>query len=249
MTIADALLIVGIGLVAGTLNTVVGSGTSISFPALVLLGYPPLVSNISNKVGLLPGALAGIAGYRRELAAQRGNIALVVVIGIVGGLGGGLLLVVLPRQTFSAVAPVFILLATLLFLAQPVLSRRSRRTPESGRRSRRASMCTAVVGTVYGGYFGAGQGVIYIAALSTMIPQSLHRVIALKNVLAAVVVATSSLLFVAAAHVDYLVALFLALGSICGGFLGAAVGRRLPEVVLRAVVVAVGLAAAAVLLV
>lgn len=249
MTITHALLIIGIGLVAGTLNTVVGSGTSISFPALVLLGYPPLVSNISNKVGLLPGALAGIVGYRRELSAQRRNIALVVVLGLVGGIGGGALLVVLPRQTFSAAAPVFILLATLLFVAQPVLSRRMQAAPERGRRSRRASLCAAVGGVLYGGYFGAGQGVIYIAALSMLTSQSLHRVIALKNVLAAVVVASSAALFLAAGHVDYLVALFLAVGSVCGGFLGAAVGRRLPDKALRALVVAVGLAATVVLLV
>lgn len=251
MTVTDAVVILVVGLVAGVFNSVVGFGTSITFPALVLLGYPPLVANTSNKVGLLPGILTGIAGYRRELAVQRGNIARVVGIGLIGGVGGGLLLVALPRRTFSAVAPAIILVSTALFIVQPALARRARaRTgPRSPRRFGGLPLLGAVAGALYGGYFGAGQGVIYIASLSAMVPQTLQRIIALKNVLGAVVVASSSALFLIVSHVDYHVALFLALGSSCGGYLGAVLGRRLPEPVLRAVVIAVSLAATVVLLV
>jgi uncharacterized membrane protein YfcA len=263
MSVAAASVIFSVGLIAGIFNSVVGFGTSITFPALVLLGYPPLVSNTSNKVGLLPGILTGIAGYRHELAPQRGNIARVAVIGVVGGVGGGLLLVALPHRTFTAAAPLIILASTLLFIGQPLLARRARsRAPRrqgpgqegsgqegSGREgSGRGPLAIAVVGALYGGYFGAGQGVIYITALSTMVPQSLQRVIALKNVLGAVVVTTSSLLFLAVAPVDLLVALFLAIGSSIGGYVGAVVGRRLPETALRVVVIVVSLAATAVLL-
>jgi uncharacterized protein len=248
MSVAAASIIVAVGLVAGVFNSVVGFGTSITFPALVLLGYPPLVSNTSNKVGLLPGILTGIAGYRRELAVQRGNIARVVVIGIVGGLGGGLLLVALPHRTFTAAAPLIVLASTLLFIVQPLLARRARSRPARTTGSGRGPQVIATVGALYGGYFGAGQGVIYITALSTMVPQSLQRVIALKNVLGAVVVSTSSALFLAIAPVNLLVALFLAIGSSIGGYVGAMVGRRLPETALRIVVIAVSLAATAVLL-
>jgi uncharacterized membrane protein YfcA len=249
MSIAAASVIFSVGLIAGIFNSVVGFGTSITFPALILLGYPPLVSNTSNKVGLLPGILTGIAGYRHELAPQRGNIARVAVIGVVGGLGGGLLLVALPHRTFTAAAPLIILASTLLFIGQPLLARhaRSSRTPRR-QGSGRGPLAIAVAGALYGGYFGAGQGVIYITALSTMVPQSLQRVIALKNVLGAVVVSTSSLLFLAVAPVDLLVALFLAIGSSIGGYVGAVVGRRLPETALRVVVIVVSLAATAVLL-
>jgi uncharacterized membrane protein YfcA len=248
MSVAAASIICVVGLIAGVFNSVVGFGTSITFPALVLLGYPPLVSNTSNKVGLLPGILTGIAGYRRELAVQRGNIAKVVVIGFFGGLGGGLLLVALPHRTFNAAAPVIILASTGLFILQPLLTRRVKRRPAGPAGSGRGPQVVATLGALYGGYFGAGQGVIYITALSTMVPQSLQRVIALKNVLGAVVVATSSALFLAIAPVNLLVALFLAIGSSIGGYLGAMVGRRLPETVLRIVVIVVSLVATVVLL-
>jgi uncharacterized protein len=248
MSLAAASVIFSVGLIAGIFNSVVGFGTSITFPALVLLGYPPLVSNTSNKVGLLPGILTGIAGYRHELTDQRGNIARVAVIGVVGGLGGGLLLVALPHQTFSTAAPIIILASTLLFIVQPLLSRHARSRAPVKQGPGRGPVVIAIVGALYGGYFGAGQGVIYITALSTMVPQSLQRVIALKNVLGAVVVSTSSLLFLAVAPVDLLVALFLAIGSSIGGYLGAIVGRHLPEAALRVVVIVVSLAATAVLL-
>lgn len=248
MSVAAASVICAVGLIAGIFNSVVGFGTSITFPALVLLGYPPLVSNTSNKVGLLPGILTGIAGYRRELTAQRGNIIRVIIIGVIGGVGGGLLLVALPHRTFNAAAPLIILASTALFIAQPLLSRRARRRKPRAPGSGRGPLFIATIGALYGGYFGAGQGVIYITALSTMVPQSLQRVIALKNVLGATVVATSSLLFLAIAPVDLLVALFLAIGSSVGGYLGAMVGRRLPETALRVVVIAVSVAATAVLL-
>jgi uncharacterized membrane protein YfcA len=121
----DALIVVAVGFLAGVFNSVVGFGTSITFPALVLLGYSPLVANTSNKVGLLPGILSGIFGYRRELIGHRKDILVVIVVGIIGGLGGGLLLVGLPAKTFTAVAPIIIIASTVLFIFQPYLSRRA----------------------------------------------------------------------------------------------------------------------------
>jgi uncharacterized membrane protein YfcA len=247
----DALIVVAVGFLAGVFNSVVGFGTSITFPALVLLGYSPLVANTSNKVGLLPGILSGIFGYRRELIGHRKDILVVIVVGIIGGLGGGLLLVGLPAKTFTAVAPIIIIASTVLFIFQPYLSRRAKaaRAADAEARSGWKPRSVLLVGALYGGYFGAGQGVIYIASLAMVVKSGLQHVIALKNVMGAVVTGTSSILFLAIAPVSFWVALYLAAGSIGGGYLGAVVGRRLPITVLRLVVIAVSLVAAAVMLV
>lgn len=247
----DALIVVAVGFLAGVFNSVVGFGTSITFPALVLLGYSPLVANTSNKVGLLPGILSGIFGYRRELVGHRKDILVVIVVGIIGGLGGGLLLVGLPARTFTAVAPIIIIASTVLFIFQPYLSRRAKaaRAADAEPRSGWKPRSVLLVGALYGGYFGAGQGVIYIASLAMVVKSGLQHVIALKNVMGAVVTGTSSILFLAIAPVSFWVALYLAAGSIGGGYLGAVVGRKLPITVLRLVVIAVSLVAAAVMLV
>jgi uncharacterized membrane protein YfcA len=247
----DALIVVAVGFLAGVFNSVVGFGTSITFPALVLLGYSPLVANTSNKVGLLPGILSGIFGYRRELIGHRKDILVVIVVGIIGGLGGGLLLVGLPAKTFTAVAPIIIIASTVLFIFQPYLSRRAKaaRAADAEPRSGWKPRSVLLVGALYGGYFGAGQGVIYIASLAMVVKSGLQHVIALKNVMGAVVTGTSSILFLAIAPVSFWVALYLAAGSIGGGYLGAVVGRKLPITVLRLVVIAVSLVAAAVMLV
>lgn len=247
----DALIVVAVGFLAGVFNSVVGFGTSITFPALVLLGYSPLVANTSNKVGLLPGILSGIFGYRRELIGHRKDILVVIVVGIIGGLGGGLLLVGLPAKTFTAVAPIIIIASTVLFISQPYLSRRAKaaRAADAEPRSGWKPRSVLLVGALYGGYFGAGQGVIYIASLAMVVKSGLQHVIALKNVMGAVVTGTSSILFLAIAPVSFWVALYLAAGSIGGGYLGAVVGRKLPITVLRLVVIAVSLVAAAVMLV
>jgi uncharacterized membrane protein YfcA len=247
----DALIVVAVGFLAGVFNSVVGFGTSITFPALVLLGYSPLVANTSNKVGLLPGILSGIFGYRRELIGHRKDILVVIVVGIIGGLGGGLLLVGLPAKTFTAVAPIIIIASTVLFIFQPYLSRRAKaaRAADAEPRSGWKPRSVLLIGALYGGYFGAGQGVIYIASLAMVVKSGLQHVIALKNVMGAVVTGTSSILFLAIAPVSFWVALYLAAGSIGGGYLGAVVGRRLPITVLRLVVIAVSRVAAAVMLV
>jgi uncharacterized membrane protein YfcA len=247
----DALIVVAVGFLAGVFNSVVGFGTSITFPALVLLGYSPLVANTSNKVGLLPGILSGIFGYRRELIGHRKDILVAIDVGIIGGPGGGLLLVGLPAKTVTAVAPIIIIASTVLFIFQPYLSRRAKaaRAADAEPRSGWKPRSVLLVGALYGGYFGAGQGVIYIASLAMVVKSGLQHVIALKNVMGAVVTGTSSILFLAIAPVSFWVALYLAAGSIGGGYLGAVVGRRLPITVLRLVVIAVSLVAAAVMLV
>jgi uncharacterized protein len=241
---AEVLAIAAAGLGAGAINTVVGSGTLITFPVLIALGYSPLTANVSNNVGLVPGAFAGTWGYRRELRGQAHRVLGLCAFSLAGGLSGAALLLLLPEAVFDAVVPVLIALALALVVAQPRLSER-RVQPAPGA-ERRAPLRLGILGIgVYGGYFGAAQGILLLGALGIAIRDSLQRLNALKNLLAFLVNLVAGLVFVVAADVDWGVAALIALGSVIGGFVGARYGRRLSEPVLRAVVVAVGLTAIA----
>lgn len=244
-----AILAAGIG--AGTINTVVGSGTLITFPTLLTLGVPPVTANVSNNVGLVPGSVSGSVGYRRELRGQRSRLLRFGSASLVGGVIGAVLLLALPPEAFSAIVPVLILIGCLLVVFQPrisrlVLARHERRggAPEHGP----FWIWGLVMLTgVYGGYFGAAQGVILIAVLGIGIQDSLQRLNGAKNVLAGLVNAVAAVVFVLVvelgwteAEVDWAVAGLIAAGSVIGGQIGATVGRRLPPLVLRGVIVAVG---------
>jgi uncharacterized membrane protein YfcA len=236
-----AVAIAGVGLAAGTINTIVGSGSLITFPTLLALGYPPVVANVSNTVGLVTGSISGAIGYRRELAGQGPRVRVLAMASVTGGLTGGLLLLALPASVFENLLPVLILLACLLVALQPRLAARDR----SARAHGGPLLFAAVFATgVYGGYFGAAQGVILIALLGIFLDDHLQRLNALKNVLAALVNGVAALLFIAFADVDWAVAGLLAAGAVCGGQLGARIGRRIPAGVLRAVIVVVGVAVA-----
>jgi uncharacterized protein len=242
MDLAEALAIGAAGMGAGAINAVVGSGTLITFPVLIALGYSPLTANVSNNVGLVPGAFAGTWGYRRELRGQGHRVLSLGVFSLSGGLAGAALLLLLPASVFDAVVPVLIALALVLVVAQPRLAER-RRAPAPGA-ERRAPLRLGILGIgVYGGYFGAAQGILLLGALGIAIRDSLQRLNALKNLLAFLVNVVAGLVFVVAADVDWGVAALIAVGSVLGGLVGARYGRRLSEPVLRAVVVAVGLTA------
>lgn len=268
MTGLEQVLVLLAGVGAGTINTIVGSGTLITFPVLVLLGVPPLTANVSNTVGLVPGSVSGAVGYRRELRGQRHGVVVLGAAGAVGGLLGGVLLLVLPSEAFDTIVPVLILLALVAVVAQPGLAARlARHRADRADRADSADridnadradridnadradriplpLWLGVAGTgVYGGYFGAAQGVLLLALLGIAMPDDLQRNNALKNVIAAVVNGVAGMLFVLVADVDWGIVALVALGSIVGGQLGATVGRRMPERLLRAVVVMVGLVA------
>lgn len=238
------------GTVAGAINTIVGSGSLVTFPVLLAAGYPPLVANVSNTVGLVPGSVSGAIGYRRELRGQRSRLLRLGVAAALGGLTGGLLLLAAPG-TFEAVVPLLVIGAALLMAASPRLSARLRaRTGMRGVRREPRVLVPLAVGLtgVYGGYFGAAQGVILLAFLGLLVADDLQRLNAAKNVLAGIVNGVAAVLFVSVTHVDWAVVGVLAVGSTVGGQLGAAVGRRVPARVLRAVVVVGGLAVGTVLL-
>jgi uncharacterized membrane protein YfcA len=237
---AGAVFLAGVG--AGTINTVVGSGTLITFPVLLSVGYPPVLANVSNTVGLFPGSISGAVGYRAELGGQRRRLVVLGTASVVGSVVGGLLLLRLPADAFRLIVPALIVLACVLVLLQPRLSRRVR--AGDGRPNGGVALYLGVLGAgVYGGYFGAAQGVLLIALLGLMLDEDLQRINAAKNVLAALVNIAAAALFVVASDVAWAAAGLIAVGSVLGGQLGARVGRRLSPTLLRLLVVAVGLVA------
>ena len=295
-----ALLIIAVGIVAGTVNTIVGAGSLLTFPTLLFLGYPPLVANVSNTVGLVPGTISGAVGYRRELAGQRTRARPLLIAAALGGLTGACLLLVLPASAFARIVPVLILIACGLVAIQPrlsawVLERRARSgVVHAGggwmlvlgvfltgiyggyfgaaqgviliacglvaiqpRLSawvleRRARSGVSHVGGgwmlvlgvyltgIYGGYFGAAQGVILIALLAILVDDDLQRLNGLKNLIAVVINGVAAIIFIFVAPVAWVPAILLAIGSTIGGQLGAVMGRRLSPFALRAAIITVG---------
>jgi uncharacterized membrane protein YfcA len=244
LTFLQAVAVTAAGIAAGTINTVVGSGTLITFPVLLAVGYAPVTANVSNSIGLVPGSISGAIGYRRELGGQRSRAISLGACSLTGGIAGAVLLLVLPSRAFKTIVPVFIAAALVLVVVQPRLSawldgRRTRARPHGGPAAAAGIFATGV----YGGYFGAAQGILLLSILGVTLPQDLQRSNALKNVLAAIANGVAGAVFVVAAHVAWLPVALIAAGSALGAQLGAAYGRRLPPAALRAIIVVVGAAA------
>jgi uncharacterized protein len=283
----QALAIFAAGLAAGTINTVVGSGTLITFPTLLAFGYPPVLANVTNNVGLVPGAASGVHGYRAELAGQRRRVIRLGSASLCGGLVGAILLLVLPQDAFKAIVPVLIGIALLMVVFQPRLAR----WVAARQRGRAADPAAApapghvsadpagvpgpgapgpvgVAGTVrtvsqesppqvggpvlwvlvflagiYGGYFGAAQGVLLLGLMGVAFTDKIQRINAVKNVLAGLVNGIAAIVFVLATHIAWGAAGLIAAGAIIGGQVGARVGRKLPPWALRLVIICVGVAA------
>jgi uncharacterized protein len=295
----QALAIFAAGLAAGTINTVVGSGTLITFPTLLAFGYPPVLANVSNNVGLVPGVASGVYGYRSELGGQRRRLIRLGSASVCGGLVGAILLLTLPQSAFKDIVPALIGLAVVMVIIQPRLAkwvaerqraRAARATPDGAGADGTGAGGTGAGGTgaggtdataasvgagadgagafavaappaaaeaiggpvlwvlvflagIYGGYFGAAQGVLLIGMLGIALNDSLQRINAAKNVLAGLVNGLAAVVFILATHVDWGVAGLIAAGSIIGGQVGARVGKRLPPWGLRVLIVCVGTAA------
>lgn len=238
------------GTLAGIINTVVGSGSLITFPVLLALGYPPVLANVTNNVGVFPGGISGAIAYRKELKGQLKPVLALATFSAIGGLAGALLLLQLPAEVFGSVVPALIVLALLLVVFGPwikrtIAARRIDRGDTEVPRNRVALFTTTALTGVYGGYFGAAQGVILLSSLSILLPGSLQRANAYKNVLAATANGAAAIVFVLISQVAWLAAGVIAIGAILGGQIGGWVGQRLPPLVLRIVIVVVGLAAIA----
>lgn len=242
MNLVEAVLVVLAGLGAGTINAVVGSGSLITFPTLVWVGLPPVVANVSNTVGLVPGAASGAWGYRRELAGQRGRLMRLGAGTLTGSVVGAILLLVLPPGVFATVVPALILLACLLVVIQPWLVRRLADRPRGHHGGPLVWLAIFATG-MYGGYFGAAQGVLLIAVLAVGLDETLQRANAAKNVLGGLANLVAGALFIVVADVNWAAAGLVAAGAVVGGLLGARVARRLAPAVLRAVVVLIGITA------
>ncbi len=238
------LLVFAAGIWAGTINTVVGSGTLITFPVLLAVGLSPVTANVSNTVGLFPGSFVGAYGYRRELQGQRQRAITLATASVPGALLGAVLLLVLPPAVFKAIVPVLILLALVLVAfgnrISAWLAVRGRGATD---RVTVPLWLVTFATAVYGGYFGAAQGVLLMGFFAVFLAESLQRQNALKNVLAGVVNLVAAVAFVLTTHVDWTAALTIACGSILGGILGARIGRRLSPGALRATILVVGLVA------
>jgi uncharacterized protein len=240
----EAVAIFAAGGAAGTINTIVGSGTLLTFPVLLAFGYEPVTANVSNTIGLVPGSVAGAYGYRAELGGQRRRVLSLAIASLLGGIVGAILLLVLPASAFKEIVPVFIAAALVLVLAQPWLTRRLAGRHDHPLHSRGVLPLSLFAIGVYGGYFGAAQGILLLAVLGLSLSDPLQRINAIKNVLAGLTNAVAGIVFViAASHVSWAVAGLLAAGSLLGGHLGARVGRRLSPPVLSGAIVVVGIAA------
>ncbi len=241
MSLGEIVAVAFAGLAAGAINTLVGSGTLITFPVLIGFGYAPVTANVSNTIGLVPGSMSGAIGYRRELAGQRARVLRFGAMSVAGGITGAVLLLVLPAAAFKTIVPVFIALALVLTLLQPRLARwLLKREIDLERKGARLVPLAVYLTGVYGGYFGAAQGILLLAILGVALAQDLQRTNALKNVLAGLVNGVAGVYFAFAAHVDWGPAAIIACASIVGAQLGARYGRRLPPNGLRAVIVLVG---------
>jgi hypothetical protein len=241
MGIGEIVAIALAGVAAGAINTVVGSGTLITFPVLLAFGYAPVTANVSNNVGLVPGSVSGAVGYRRELRGQKRRALRLGSCSVLGGLTGAILLLLLPASAFKAIVPVFIAIALILVVVQPRLNARLERRADPRPHEQGPLVPALVYATgVYGGYFGAAQGILLLGILGVALPQDLHRTNALKNVLAGLVNGVAALYFLFAAHIAWAPAALIAAGSIVGAQLGARYGRRLSPRALRALIVVVG---------
>jgi uncharacterized membrane protein YfcA len=231
------------------MNVIVGSGSLVTFPTLLAVGFTPIVANVSNTVGLVPGMLSGVTAYRRELHDQRGRAIRFGCASMLGGLSGGVLLLALPGTVFQRAVPVLIVVACLLMAVQPRVGQWLAKRGERPRHGGLPLLASVFATGVYGGYFGAAQGVILISLLAIFIDDDLQRLNGLKIVLTMLVNGTAALLFIAASHVSWEAAGLIAAGSIVGGQIGGAIGRRLSASTLRGIVVIGGLAVASLLFV
>jgi uncharacterized membrane protein YfcA len=245
----EAVAILGAGVFAGAINAVVGSGTLVTFPTLLAFGYSPVIANVSNNIGLVPGSASGAWAYRRELSGQKSRVIRLAGCSVAGGIIGAILLLELPESAFDAIVPVLILLAVTLVILQPWLSRLVAKREGAPAHGGVAALVAVFACGIYGGYFGAAQGVLLMAFLGILLDEHLQRLNAVKNVLAGLVNATAAVIFVLASDVAWGAAALIAIGSTAGGQLGGMYGRGLPPVALRGLIVVVGTVAAVRLLV
>lgn len=252
MTPGEIAAVLAAGLGAGVLSSTVGVASLLSFPVLVAIGLPPVTANVSNTIGLAPAGISGSVGYREELRAHPSVTRLILGVCAVGAVLGAVLLLALPPGVFEAIVPWLILFTCLLVGVQPRLSAwlRRRHGEDAGPRIQPSGATTLMAGVtgVYGGYFGAGAGVMMVAVLGLGTDIELRVINGLKTMALMVGNVIAGLIFAAIADVNWTAAALLAGGSVIGGYVGARIGRRLPDGIFRGFVVVAGVAAAGLML-
>jgi uncharacterized membrane protein YfcA len=251
MALWQGIVIFLAAFLAGAVNSVAGGGTLISFPALIWIGRDPIIANATSTVAILPGSLAGMLGFRRELKGSERWIELLVGPSFIGAVGGALLLLHTSSETFAGVVPYLILLATLLFAAQEVITRKAA-SAAAGEKSNWwwvAAVCFQFLVGLYGGYFGAGIGIMMLAALGILGLTDIHQMNGIKNLLAFLINGVAAACFVISGRIRWADIGLMAVGSVLGGYFGAGLARKLGRRFVRYVVVAIGLAMAILMLV
>lgn len=254
MSWGELLLVALAGGGAGLINAVVGSGTLITFPTLLAFGVPPVLANVSNSIGLAPGSLSAALASRPDLAGQRARVIRYGIASLIGSVLGALLLLRLPSEAFDAIVPLLIGLGCVLVIIGPwlnrkVAARRERLGIAEPSPDRAPWLFLAIVLTgMYGGYFGAAQGVLVMAIMGVALAETMARINGLKNVLVMVANTVAGVVFVIISEVDWGIVVTIAVGSVLGAVVGARIGRKLPPLVYRVVIVAVGVVAIVALL-
>lgn len=241
----EAIVLIGAAFLAGIINSVAGGGTLLTFPALLRFGgLEAVLANATSTVALVPASLSGAWGFRRELTGAGPWIRLLIVPSIAGGILGSLLVSLLPRSLFNSLVPWLLLTAALLFMSQPWIARRFVLHAQEGMPTRSVQIAVVIfqlLVATYGGYFGAGIGILMLTSLAFMGLGDIHRMNAVKNILGMLINGTSVVVFIASNLVVWRLALLMAIGGVLGGYTGARVGRLLPRGLIRWFVILVGL--------
>lgn len=247
MTLLHALVLAAAGLAAGAINSVAGGGSLVSFPAMLAIGIPTLSANATNLIAVTPGYVGGTLGYRAQLEGQGPRVRRYGAIVMAGAVAGSAILLVAPASAFDALAPFLVLVACGLLVAQPRLAR-ARAAAGAHDESSPVLLCAVFLGGVYGGYFGAGLGIMLLALLAVFVPEDLQRLNALKGVLSLLVSIAAAVLLGLFGPVDWTACLIVAVASLAGGRLGVVVAKRLAAQTLRYTVASYGTVVAIVLL-
>ena len=242
----ESVVIFAAGIYAGMINTIVGSGSLITFPTLLMFGYPALTANVSNNIGLVAGGVSGTYGYRHEARELKPTLIRLAPASVLGSIAGAVLLLTLPDSSFDAIVPALIALALVMVIIGPSIQRRvARRKGERGTNVEHVSpaLFAGIFGLgVYGGYFGAAQGILLMGLMGIMLSAGIQALNGIKNVLGTLVNGVAAVAFMIFAwdRVDWRIVALIGGGSLIGGVLGARIGRRLPPLVLRAVILIIG---------
>jgi uncharacterized membrane protein YfcA len=251
-TWGHGILMVAASGCAGVMNAMAGGGTIVTFPTLMLLGEPAIIANATSTVALLPGSATSMAGYRQEVAQNRQWLKTLFLPSLAGGAIGSVLLLKTPERTFAHLAPLLILFATVLFMVQGAVSRwsSSQREDQRAGAARWALAATYQLGVaVYGGYFGAGIGILMLAVLGFLGVRNIHAANGLKNFFGICINSVAAAYFIYRGAVDWTAALIMVVGAATGGYAGARFARRIGQEKARAAVVIIGFLVAAILFV